>query len=254
MATVRGQVKWFDDQKGYGFISQEGGKDVFVHFRAITSPGVSSLRDGQEVEFMKGMTLRQADDKVYKLVRGIRQWGNDPSKLNFDNQPMSPERVILKKNGQAIPHGYKGNEQKPITGELGENEASMKGMYIPNTSNPVYEKMRKFLKFAQEQGFTDVKHLLDNNTSKKRIEEVSKIYYHYNIKLNLFNALHWDRDKKEILQMPIKRSKPDMWAGAWGTSFWIDPKLQLVGVLMAQAPSYRVPNRMLYKNLVYGAM
>ncbi len=50
-------------------------------------------------------------------------------------------------------------------------------------------------------------------------------------------------------------SKGDaMWAGAWGTSFWIDPKEQLVGVLMAQAPSYRVPNRMLYKNLVYGAM
>jgi len=50
-------------------------------------------------------------------------------------------------------------------------------------------------------------------------------------------------------------SKGDaMWAGAWGTSFWIDPKEQLVGVLMAQAPSFRVPNRMLYKNLVYGAM
>jgi len=45
-----------------------------------------------------------------------------------------------------------------------------------------------------------------------------------------------------------------MWAGAWGTSFWIDPKEKLVAVLMAQAPSYRVPNRMLYKNLVYGAM
>ena len=50
-------------------------------------------------------------------------------------------------------------------------------------------------------------------------------------------------------------SKGDaMWAGAWGTSFWIDPKMQLVGVFMAQAPSHRVPNRMLYKNLVYGAM
>ncbi len=50
-------------------------------------------------------------------------------------------------------------------------------------------------------------------------------------------------------------SKGDaMWAGAWGTSFWIDPKMQLVGILMAQAPSYRVQNRMLYKNLVYGAM
>lgn len=45
-----------------------------------------------------------------------------------------------------------------------------------------------------------------------------------------------------------------MWAGAWGTSFWIDPNEKLVAVLMAQAPSYRVPNRMLYKNLVYGAM
>jgi len=45
-----------------------------------------------------------------------------------------------------------------------------------------------------------------------------------------------------------------MWAGAWGTSFWIDPKERLVGVLMAQAPSHRVPNRMLFKNLVYGAM
>lgn len=45
-----------------------------------------------------------------------------------------------------------------------------------------------------------------------------------------------------------------MWAGAWGTSFWIDPREQLVGVLMAQCPSNRVHTRMLYKNLVYGAV
>jgi CubicO group peptidase (beta-lactamase class C family) len=50
-------------------------------------------------------------------------------------------------------------------------------------------------------------------------------------------------------------SKGDaMWAGAWGTSFWIDPKEQLVGILMAQGPSNRIHTRMLYKNLVYGAM
>lgn len=50
-------------------------------------------------------------------------------------------------------------------------------------------------------------------------------------------------------------SKGDaMWAGAWGTSFWIDPKEELVGILMAQGPSNRVPTRMLFKNLVYGAM
>ena len=51
MATVRGQVKWFDDQKGYGFISQEGGKDVFVHFRAIQSEGYKTLPEGQKVSF-----------------------------------------------------------------------------------------------------------------------------------------------------------------------------------------------------------
>ncbi|HEX2546000.1 MAG TPA: serine hydrolase domain-containing protein [Ramlibacter sp.] len=50
-------------------------------------------------------------------------------------------------------------------------------------------------------------------------------------------------------------SKGDaMWAGAWGTSFWIDPKEKLVGILMAQGPSTRGHTRMLYKNLVYGAL
>ncbi len=50
-------------------------------------------------------------------------------------------------------------------------------------------------------------------------------------------------------------SKGDaMWAGAWGTSFWIDPKEKLVGILMAQGPSNRGHTRMLYKNLVYGAL
>lgn len=45
-----------------------------------------------------------------------------------------------------------------------------------------------------------------------------------------------------------------MWAGAWGTSFWIDPKEKLVGILMSQAPGTRGHTRMLYKDLVYGAM
>lgn len=45
-----------------------------------------------------------------------------------------------------------------------------------------------------------------------------------------------------------------MWAGIWGTSFWIDPKEQLVGILMAQGPSSRIHTRILYKNLVYGSM
>ena len=48
---MRGTVKWFNDQKGYGFITQEGGEDVFVHFRAIVAEGYRSLAEGQAVEF-----------------------------------------------------------------------------------------------------------------------------------------------------------------------------------------------------------
>ena len=46
-----GTVKWFNGSKGYGFISREGGEDVFVHFSAIQSDGYRNLVEGQEVEF-----------------------------------------------------------------------------------------------------------------------------------------------------------------------------------------------------------
>ena len=48
---ARGKVKWFNDAKGYGFIEQEGGEDVFVHFSAISMDGVKTLAEGQQVEF-----------------------------------------------------------------------------------------------------------------------------------------------------------------------------------------------------------
>ncbi len=46
-----GTVKWFNDQKGYGFIERESGDDVFVHFSAIQDDGFKSLSEGQDVEF-----------------------------------------------------------------------------------------------------------------------------------------------------------------------------------------------------------
>jgi CspA family cold shock protein len=48
---AQGTVKWFNGDKGYGFIAVEGGPDVFVHFSAITGSGYRSLEEGQRVEF-----------------------------------------------------------------------------------------------------------------------------------------------------------------------------------------------------------
>ena len=58
-----GTVKWFNDAKGFGFISRENGEDVFVHFRSIQSQGFKSLQEGQKVTFTvtKGQKGLQAD-------------------------------------------------------------------------------------------------------------------------------------------------------------------------------------------------
>ena len=48
---AKGTVKWFNDQKGFGFITPESGKDVFVHHTAIQGEGYKSLSEGQKVEF-----------------------------------------------------------------------------------------------------------------------------------------------------------------------------------------------------------
>ncbi|GGA06174.1 cold-shock protein [Dyella caseinilytica] len=63
-----GTVKWFNDAKGFGFISRSNGPDVFVHFRAIQGNGFKSLKEGQKVEFkvVQGQKGLQADEVVPK--------------------------------------------------------------------------------------------------------------------------------------------------------------------------------------------
>jgi CspA family cold shock protein len=59
-----GTVKWFNDAKGYGFISRQNGEDVFVHFSAIQASGFRSLQEGQQVQFdvVKGPKGWQAEN------------------------------------------------------------------------------------------------------------------------------------------------------------------------------------------------
>ena len=51
MSKVQGTVKWFNESKGFGFIEQASGPDVFAHFSAIASEGLKTLAEGQKVEF-----------------------------------------------------------------------------------------------------------------------------------------------------------------------------------------------------------
>ena len=64
--TTTGTVKWFNDSKGFGFIEQESGPDVFAHFSAIAGDGFKSLTEGQKVEFTvtQGQKGPQAENIV----------------------------------------------------------------------------------------------------------------------------------------------------------------------------------------------
>ena len=64
---MKGTVKWFNDSKGYGFIEQAEGNDLFVHFSAILSEGFRTLQEGEEVEFELGES--DVGYQAYNVIR-----------------------------------------------------------------------------------------------------------------------------------------------------------------------------------------
>ncbi len=86
----KGAVKWFNDAKGYGFITTEKGEDVFVHFSAIQAQGFRSLAEGSAVEFdlvqgPKGLQAANVTMATYSQVRKLGCWDvrKSPSPPNF---------------------------------------------------------------------------------------------------------------------------------------------------------------------------
>lgn len=65
---AQGTVKWFNSEKGYGFIAVDGGQDIFVHYTAIDMEGYRSLEDGQRVEFEVGQGPKGPQAEQVRIV------------------------------------------------------------------------------------------------------------------------------------------------------------------------------------------
>lgn len=94
MERTRGTVKWFSQEKGYGFLQQEGGPDVFVHHSAIQGAGFKVLYEGEEVEFevmqaekgLKAANVERLNPPAEPPSRGPRREGGRPGGRGYGSR------------------------------------------------------------------------------------------------------------------------------------------------------------------------
>lgn len=69
---MRGKVKWFDNRRGFGFIEQPGGEDIFIHYASIEKEGYKTLKEGQYVEFEVKETNKGLQAKHIKPINDLQ--------------------------------------------------------------------------------------------------------------------------------------------------------------------------------------
>ena len=71
---TNGKIKWFNPTKGYGFIEQEGSKDVFLHVSALEEAGISTLKEGEKIEFEIGENKGKENAINVKKIANFNSW------------------------------------------------------------------------------------------------------------------------------------------------------------------------------------